>query len=50
MGSRRIRARSAKSARNKAKGKNTIVTKVNYLKGTRRKGQGTYRVHTKRKK
>lgn len=50
MGSRRIRARTAKSARNKAKGKNTVVTKVNYIKGSKKGGQGTYRVHTKRKK
>jgi len=50
MGSRRIRARTGRAARNKAKGKNTTVTKVNYIKGSRRKGQGNYRVHTKRKK
>ena len=50
MTKRRIRARTAASARRKAKSKNTIVTKVNYIKGTKRKGLGTYSVTTKRKK
>ena len=47
---RRVRARSAKSARRKAKGKNTVVTKVNYIKGSAKKGLKTYSVITKKKK
>ncbi len=50
MTQRRIRARTAKSARRKASSKNTTVTKVNYIKGSKKKGQGTYSVTTKRKK
>ena len=50
MTCRRIRARTAKSARNKAKGKRTVVTKVNYIKGSANKGLKTYSVTTKRKK
>jgi hypothetical protein len=50
MATRRIRARTAASARRKAKGKMTSVTKVNYIKGSKRKGMGSYAVTTKRKK
>ena len=47
---RRVRARTATSARRKAKGKQTTVTKVNYIKGTAKSGLKTYSVTTKRKK
>ena len=50
MTQRRVKARTAKSARRKAGGKYTTVTKVNYIKGTEKKGLKTYAVTTKRKK
>lgn len=50
MTRRRIRARSGKSARRKAGGKLTTVTKVNYIAGTERKGMRTYDVTTKKKR
>ena len=50
MTTRRIRARTGKAARRKAKSKNIVVTKVNYIKGSKKSGQGTYSVTTKRKK
>lgn len=50
MSTRRVRARTAQAARRKAKGKKTCVTKVNYIKGSRRGGQGSYAVTTKKKK
>ena len=50
MATRRIRARTAKSARRKAKGKRTVVSKVNYIKGTTRGGLKTYSVTTHGKK
>lgn len=50
MTQRRIRATSAKSARRKARGKQTTVTKVNYIKGTKTGRTSTYSVTTKRKK
>lgn len=50
MTQRRVRARNAKSARRKATGKNTVVTKVNYIKGTCKKGLKTFSVTTKRRK
>jgi len=50
MGYRRVRARSAKSAARKAKGKNTVVKRVNYIKGSRKGKTGSYGVYTHRKK
>jgi hypothetical protein len=50
MTQKRVRARTATSARRKCTGKQTTVSKVNYLAGTRRGGMGTYSVTTKRKK
>ena len=47
---KRVRARTGKSARRKAGSKNTIVTKVNYIKGSKKGGLGTYSVTTKKKK
>ena len=47
---KRVRARTGKSARWKAKSKNTVVTKVNYIPGSKKKGLGTYSVTTKKKK
>jgi hypothetical protein len=49
MGISRVRARTAKSARRKAKSKRMTITKVNYIKGSRKGGTGSYAV-TKRKK
>ena len=50
MAYKRVRARSSKSAKNKAKGKRTVVSKVNYINGTKRKGLKTYGVYTHKKK
>lgn len=50
MAMKRVRARSGASARRKCRGPKTVVTKVNYIKGTMRDGKGTYSVTTKRKK
>lgn len=47
---RRIRARNSKSARRKASGKNTVVTKVNYIKGTCHNGKKTFSVTTHKRK
>lgn len=49
MASRRIRAGSSHAAKRKATGKNTTVTKVNYIKGTKRGRMKTYRVFTRKK-
>jgi len=50
MTQKHVRARTAKSAARKAKGKKTVVTKVNYIKGTKKGGKKTYTVTTKKKK
>ena len=50
MTMKRVRARSAKSARRKAKGKKTVVTKVNYIKGSSKGGLKTFSVTTKKRK
>ena len=50
MTTKHVRARTAKSARRKAGGKRTTVTKVNYLKGSSRGGMKTYSVTTRAKK
>lgn len=49
MTQKRVRARSAASARRKAAGKNIVVTKVNYIAGTSRGGQKTFAVTTKKR-
>jgi len=46
----RIKARTAKSARNKATTKNRICTGVNYIKGTKDGAMRTYSVRTKPRK
>ena len=50
MGSRRIRAGSAKAAMRKASGKNTVCSKANYIKGSKNGRMKTYRVYTHKKK
>jgi len=50
MGSRRVRASSAKSAKRKASGKNTVCSKVNYIPGTKKGRMKTYRVYTHKRK
>ena len=50
MTRKRVRAKSAKSAKRKASGKRITVTKVNYIPGTKKKGLKTYDVTTKKKK
>jgi len=50
MTCKRVCARSAKSARRKGGSKNTIVTKVNFIKGSAKGGLRTYSVTTKKKK
>ena len=50
MATKRVRATSASSARKKAKTKNTVITKVNYIKGSRKGKTGTYAITTKKKK
>lgn len=47
---KRVRAGSARAARKKACGKNTTVTKVNYIKGSKKGRMKTYSVTTKHKK
>ena len=50
MTRKHVRARTAKSAARKAGGKKTVVTKVNYLKGSKKGGLKTYDVTTHKKK
>jgi hypothetical protein len=50
MTRKRVVAGSAHAARRKAKGKKTVVTKVNYIKGTKKGNKKTYQVITKKKK
>ena len=50
---KRVRAKTAKSARRKARTKTMVPTKVNYIKGSKKKskkGLGTYSVTIKGKK
>ena len=52
MTTRRIRARKGTSARRKASSKTRVVTKVNYIKGSKgrgKKGIGLYAVTTKKR-
>ena len=46
---KRVRGRTAESVENKCTSKNRVVTKVNYIKGTRKSGMGTYSVTTKKR-
>lgn len=49
MGSKRVKAMSAKSAKKKCTSKHRTVTKVNYIKGSKKGRMKTYRVHTRPK-
>ena len=48
MTRKHVRAKNVKSARKKAGGKKTVVTKVNYIPGTKKGGMKTYAVTTKK--
>lgn len=50
MTRKRVTARSATSARRKAGGPRTSVTKVNMIPNSERKGMKTYDVTTKKKR
>ena len=50
MTQKHIVATSAKSAHKKAKGKTITVTKVDYLKGSKKGNKKTYNVTTRKKK
>lgn len=50
MTRKHVRAKTAKAARNKAGGKRTVVSKVNYIPGTKSGGMKTYDVTTHKKK
>ena len=50
MAVRRIRARTAASARNKATTKYSAVGRVNYVKGTKKGGMRSYSVATHKRK
>lgn len=50
MARKHVRARNAKSARKKASGLRTVVTKVNYLPGSQKGGMKTFDVTTKKRK
>jgi len=50
MTRKHVRAKTAKSAKNKAGGKQTVVSKVNYIPGTKKSGMKTYDVTTHKKK
>lgn len=50
MSRRIVKARSAKSARNKACSKNRVVTKVNYMKGSKSGNMKSYQVLTRARK
>lgn len=49
MTQKHVRAKTSKSAKKKATGKMTVVTKVNYLPGTTKGGMKTYAVTTKKR-
>ena len=46
---KRVRAGSVSAARRKCKGPKTTVTKVNYIKGSKKGRMKTYSVTTRRK-
>jgi hypothetical protein len=50
MTHKHVRAKTAHAAKRKAGGKEIVVTKVNYIPGTKKSGMGTYAVTTKKKK
>ena len=50
MATRRIRATTGASARRKGKSKTRTVTKVNYIKGSRKGRTGSYSVTTRKKR
>ena len=50
MTQKRVCAGSASAARKKAKGPNTVVTKVNYIKGSKKGNKKTYAVTTHKRK
>jgi hypothetical protein len=50
MGYKRVKAKTVKAARRKAKSPRRVVSKVNYIQGTKAKGGlKTYGVHTRPK-
>ena len=49
MTRKHVRARSAKDARKKASSKNRVVTKVNYMPGTKKGKFKTYDITTKKR-
>lgn len=49
MTRKHVRAKTAKSAKKKAGGKQIVVTKVNYIPGTKKSGMKTYDVTTKKR-
>jgi len=50
MTQKRVRATSAKSAKRKASGKNTVCTKANYIKGSKKGRMKTYSCTTRKRK
>ena len=50
MTRKRVVARNAKEARKKAKGKTIVVSKVNYIKGSKKGNKRTYDVTTRKRK
>jgi len=50
MTRKHVVAKSAKQAKKKAGGKLTVVTKVNYIKGSKKGNMKTYDVYTKKRK
>lgn len=50
MTRRRVRSSTRLGAKRKASGANTVVSKVNYIKGTASKGKKTYDVTTHKRK
>lgn len=50
MARKHVKAKNAKSARRKASGPRTVVTKVNYLPGSLKSGMKTFDVTTKKRK
>jgi len=49
MTRKHVRAKNAHAAKNKAGGKQTVVTKVNYIPGSKSHGMKTYDVTTKKR-
>ena len=50
MAQKHVIAKSVEEARKKASGKTVVVTKVNYLKGSKTGKKKTYNVTTKKRK